>query len=102
MNMFEPMELSPGWLVKIVDIGWIKDNQIEFHGSFHVVEARLLGLTYPDYLRYLMSLGGEIRGKQGYSVVVFEDKETCERVCLELSKRWNIFQGASQIRSPRK
>lgn len=58
-------------------------------GSYNVIQARLLGFTYPDYLRYCRAKHkGTLRGRTGYSYVVFKDKKDCLDVCKLLNNEW--------------
>lgn len=44
-------------------------------GSFNVVAARVLGLSYANYLRYCRDVhGGTIHGRTGYSSVYFNEE----------------------------
>ena len=43
------------WMAAMDDIDFIRDNEVIFSGSFQVLGSRLLGLSYPDYLRFLQS-----------------------------------------------
>lgn len=54
-------------------------------GSYNVIAARLLGFTYPDYLRYCRAHGGILRGKAGYSFCVFKEKKDCDNICRMLN-----------------
>ena len=64
-------------------------------GSFNVIQARLFGLSYPDYLRMLRSeYNATLCGKQGYSYAIFKDSKDCDRICKELNKRWAIVKEA--------
>lgn len=56
--------------------------------SYNVVAARLLGFTFPDYLRYCKSRGAELRGKQGYTHAIWKNKAMAESLVKELNKIW--------------
>jgi hypothetical protein len=56
--------------------------------SYNVVAARLLGFTFPDYLRYCKSRGAELRGKQGYTYAIWKNKTMAESLVKELNKIW--------------
>ena len=59
-------------------------------GSFNVIQARLFGLTYPDYLRYVReNYNGTITGKTGYSYITFKNSADCDRLVKELNSRWD-------------
>lgn len=91
---FAPAEMAQEgrWTVGVDDLSWVTDNGIVYRSSYHVVGARLLGLSYPNYLRYLQSCGGELKGREGYSFVYFKDKAACQKVCKELQKRWDAME----------
>ena len=36
----------------------------KFTSSYHVLAARLLGLSYPDFLKYSQSKGAKLRGRK--------------------------------------
>lgn len=54
--------------------------------SYSILAARLLGLSYVDFLKYLCSQGGQIKGKIGYPVVYFKDRSTVEKICRLINK----------------
>ena len=70
----------------------IEDNQfVEFEGycfrsSYNVLFARLLGLSYPDFLRFCRAAGGILMGKQGYAYVNFKNKMDCQKICNLINK----------------
>lgn len=46
-------------------------------GSLNILPARLLNLTYPDYLRLCRdAYGADLYGREGYSYPVFKTKPT--------------------------
>lgn len=91
---FAPIEMAQGkrWLIGVDELNWVSDNNIKFHSSYHVVGARLMGLSYPNYLRYLQSCGGKLKGKEGYAFVYFESTAACQKVCKDLQKRWDEME----------
>lgn len=84
------------WMISIDDISWLNGNQ--FHSSFHVLEARLLKMSYPDYLRFLRANGAELRGKQGYTVATFKNKADCQKICNMLNKEWKVIESILKAR----
>lgn len=60
-------------------------------GSWNILQARVLGITYPQYLKYCMSYGGQLRGRTGYSYCVFKDKGICNMICKKLNEEWSKF-----------
>lgn len=58
-------------------------------GSFNIVAARILGFSYPDYLRYVRDNHNAIlKGKQGYSYAVYRDRKDCVAVVTLLNDTW--------------
>lgn len=60
-------------------------------GSYHVLEARLMMLSWSDYLRLCRDVyGGELIGKgQLFVVPYFSDKNKARPLLNELNKRIN-------------
>lgn len=58
-------------------------------GSFNIVAARILGFTYPDYLRYVrQNHNATLKGKQGYSYAIYKDRKDCVAVVTLLNDAW--------------
>ena len=58
-------------------------------GSFSVLAARLLGLSYVNYCRMCRDMyGAEIRGKDGMYCTIYFSKENAEKLSEELNKRF--------------
>lgn len=49
--------------------------------SYHVVCARMLGFSYPDYLKYCKANGATLRGRDGYCYPVFNNISDCQKIC---------------------
>lgn len=64
------------------------DISLYFTSSYNVVPARLLGFTYPDYLRYCRAHGAILKGKDGYTHPVWTDKTDCKKICDLINKEW--------------
>lgn len=60
--------------------------------SYHILEARLLGLSYPDYLKYCVMNGATLSGRLGFPHAVFKNKRDAERVCNLVNSEWEKFQ----------
>lgn len=62
-----------------------------FKSSYHVLCARVLGLSYIEYLHYCYNFGAKIVGRQGYSYPVWkiDDKAGIKEVLRELNYQWN-------------
>lgn len=57
-------------------------------GSYNILAARLLNLSYAQYLRYCRDeLGAKIVGKQGYSYPYFYDNDTTQQFVKLLNAR---------------
>ena len=84
----EEMCTEGQYLIAMDDIDWVRDNGVIYRGSFQVLGSRLLGLSYPDYLRYLQSCGGILKGKIGHPYVYFKDKAAAQKVCNLLNQKW--------------
>ena len=62
-------------------------------GSYNVLAARALGLSYPDYLKMCRAkFNGMLCGREGYSYCVFKNKEDCKRLCIMLNKEWTQIE----------
>lgn len=59
-----------------------------FTSSYHVLGARLLGVSYPDFLRFCQSKGAKLRGKSGYCYPVWDRKKS-QAGLLEIIKMLN-------------
>lgn len=57
-------------------------------GSFSVLNARLFGLSFPQYLRYISAnYGARIIGKTIYPIIYFENEQDAKNLANELDKR---------------
>lgn len=65
-------------------IGWAD-------GEYKVVGARILGLSYPSYLRLARDkYNGTIGGvNQKYLTLTFKNYEDCNNFCNLLNQRWS-------------
>lgn len=58
-------------------------------GSFNIVAARILGFSYPDYLRYVrQNHNATLKGKEGYSYAIYKDRKDCVAVVTLLNDVW--------------
>lgn len=69
-----------------------KYNFENFNSSFHLINARTLGFTYPEYLLYCKSNGAVLRGREGYSYPIFENKENANKVLEVLNSNWSAIE----------
>ena len=78
-------------------------RQISFHdhdyiggikaGSYNVIQARLFGLSFPDYLRFVRDkYHATLVGKAGYTHFVFNNSADCDALVKELNRRWAIVK----------
>lgn len=91
----KPFSVSETYQEGIFMIGF--DNEKFFggeaSGSYHIIGARILGLTYANYLRYLRDkFDAELRGREGYSYPVFKSKESCKRAVNHLNDIWGTIE----------
>lgn len=64
-------------------------------GSFNIIAARVLGLSYPEYLRYARDCyNGTIRGREGYSMIIFDKSSDALMLTQELNKHWKEIEEA--------
>ena len=65
------------------------------NGSFILLQPRLFGLRYDEYLRMLRDeYGVEVWGRKEKSPYInfyFTDRENCRKICRELEERWKIL-----------
>jgi hypothetical protein len=89
-----PMELLDGRFVVGFDEVLCKELftkvPFEARACLPVICARLLGLSYADYLRYGRDVyGGKLSGKNHYyPILSFSKKEECQKLCSDLMIRW--------------
>lgn len=58
-------------------------------GSYNVMGARVLGLEYPDYLRFCRDEHNAIlQGKQGYSYPLFKVEKDAQNLIKVLNKQY--------------
>lgn len=87
----EESPYQPGkWLIYFKNCFMPEDKII---GCLHVFGARLFGLTYANYLRYLRDkCGAEIQGKNSrYPTPYFLSERECQKVADELDRRIKLI-----------
>ena len=100
MNTFFPVETyDEKYMIEFfIEEGYFQgEPNLYFTSSYHVVASRILGFSYPDYLRYCRSHGAALRGKQGYSFPVWIDKNECQKICNLLNKEWDKLKSLIQF-----
>lgn len=76
------------WMIGVDNLDWV--NGKNYCGcSFNVLPARLLHMSFPDYLRYMRANGATLKGREGYAYPVFKDKSVCQKFCTQLNKEWD-------------
>lgn len=79
---------SNDFIISVDNLDWVQ-GQNNCGCSFSVLGSRLLNLSYPDYLKFCCSMGGELQGRAGYVIPYFKDKTNCKKICDILNKEWN-------------
>lgn len=95
----KPFELYEGYEDGTYMIVFIHDTFMGGYngGSYSIIGARVLGLSYPNYLRYMRdAYDAEVRGREGYSYLVFKDQGKCLMAIQELNKNWQKIETALQ------
>lgn len=87
---FTPFQSMDGYYIVGFDAGDIFHGlKLDFRSSYHVLGARLLGMTYGDFMLYFAkNFNGQIHGKKGYSHLGFKDRHDCQKLCDLLEKQW--------------
>ena len=57
-------------------------------GSYNVLVARVLNLSYPDYLKYCASIGAKLRGSEGYAYPSWKERAAADKLCKKLNEEW--------------
>ena len=67
----------------------LENNEFKKIGSYNVVCARALGVTYAEFLRWARdNYNGTIVGKgHKYPYITFSDKSDCNKCCMFLNRR---------------
>ncbi len=91
IRFFSPQQLASNdkyYSVAFTDEGVFEGGLRNFRSSYYVLGARLLGLTYPDFLVYCLQNFKSVRlfGKKGYCYAAFKDISECQKLCNILEK----------------
>lgn len=83
--------IQPGKYIIRADLD--KFHLYSTEGSFNIIEARLMGLTYADYLRMCRDVyGAEIIGKNStYPVAYFKPTQDLNNLISQLNERANLI-----------
>lgn len=102
MKAFELFETMDGNYIPAVTMALCNElgPKIEspYKASYWILGSRLLGLSYPNYLRYLRDkYGATLVGRNGIPRFYFKEKKNCEKVIDELNKRFNYSRGELNV-----
>lgn len=61
------------------------------HQSYSILAARLMNMTYPTFLRYCATHGGELVGKQGYPATYFKSESDAKEIAKEINKGYKAL-----------
>lgn len=61
------------------------------HQSYGILAARLVGMTYPTFLRYCATHGGELVGKKGYPAIYFKTEAEAKAIIKEVNKGYKAL-----------
>lgn len=62
-------------------------------GSFNVIAARVLGMTFPDYLRFVREkYSATLQGREGYTCYYFKNRQDCARLVNDLNRIWRNIE----------
>lgn len=87
-NFFSVDELNNIFSVKLNEIDGL--SFVKPSGSYNLLKARLFDLTYPNYLRMARdNYGAQLKGRDGYIIEFFTEKEKANILCEELNLRLN-------------
>lgn len=90
MSKFFYVEETPYYPNKfIICVNHEKFNLTNFRGSCNCIPAKLLMLSYANYLRFCRdNFGAELVGKnRKYPQALFKDKKQAEKLVKELNER---------------
>ena len=95
MRFYANENCDGNFIISIDEIPFSESAAEHMSGSYNVLAARLLGFTYPDYLRYVrQNCGAELRGRAGYSYCVFKNKADAIKLVMKLNAEWNKVENA--------
>lgn len=68
-------------------------------GSYNVIAARVCGMTFPDYLRFVREkYNATLRGREGYTHYYFKNRQDCAHLVNDLNRIWkNIEKEVMEI-----
>ena len=87
MIIFTVDEMDNGYMVGFKEEFYKKMGCCS--GSYNIIPSRLLGFSYPDYLRYMRDkFNATLKGKSGYSYPYYKNKEDCAAAVSYLNNVW--------------
>lgn len=97
MNAFKIVECSETntYMVGLEDYIYnIIGGKFYASGSYNVFASRILGFTYPDYLRYVRdNYNAVLKGREGYSYAIYKNRNDCYDIVKVLNKAWSKVEG---------
>lgn len=95
MKFYANENCDGNFIIAIDEVPFPESAAEHMSGSYNVLAARLLGFTYPDYLRYVRkNYNAELRGRTGYSYCVFKKKADAIKLVMKLNVEWNKVEKA--------
>ena len=81
------------YLASFDDDGLLSGQEgYHFDSSYHVLDARLLGLSYADFLLYCVKkYNATLGGRNGYCYPMFKDITDCQKFCRVLDDEFKKF-----------
>ena len=91
MKAFEVIEAcdNKNYMINLTHDFHKENPKFVLNCSYGILAARLMGLSYPNYLLYCQSKGGTIKGRVGFPYVVFKEKVKAEEICSRINSEWN-------------
>ena len=77
--------------VGITFAAWEKQPDLKCNSNYHILCARVLGFTYPDYLRFCICNGAHLKGREGYCYPVFKDKKDAQKIAKLCNEYWKPY-----------
>lgn len=70
-----------------ISIDFLKEfPDLVCENSYSILAARILGLSYDDYLRYCSTCGGFITGFNTFPHVLFKQEKDAQKICDMVNK----------------
>ena len=79
------------WIIGLTETFFEKYPDFILNQSYGILAARLIGFSYPDYLRYCAVNGATLKGREGFPHPTFKDKKDAEKICNLINKEWDKF-----------